>query len=101
MLLTVSPRLRAISGQAREAHFDAIYGDPALVWLISRQAREANFEPIYSDPAFVANLRTTLVVHFDAICGYSLFSLIPGQAWEARFDVFTVILLLWSLGSTC
>ena len=43
-------RQAPISGQAREAHFDAIHGNPAPVaWLISEQAWEVHFDAIYGD----------------------------------------------------
>ena len=76
------------SGQAWQAHFDAIYSDPAsvadlrafldgtffdaslagrltlfavisLLWLISGQAWQSIFDAIYGDPAPVADLRTS------------------------------------------
>ena len=59
MLFTVIPPLRVISGQAWDAHYDAIYRDPTL-WLISEQAWEAHFDAIYADPAPLADFRTSL-----------------------------------------
>ena len=58
-LFTVIPLLWLISGQAWEAHFDAIYGDPVLVADL-RTSLGAHFDAIYGDPALVADLRTTL-----------------------------------------
>ena len=57
-LFTVILLLWLISGQAREAHFDAAV--ISLLWLISGQAWEVHFDAIYGDPALGADLRTTL-----------------------------------------
>ena len=47
------------SGQAWEAHFDAVYSDPAPVADL-RTNLGARVIAIYGDPALVADLRTSL-----------------------------------------
>ena len=53
-----------------EAHFDAIYGAPALV-VESGQASEAHFDAIYGTLALVVDLRTSLGGTFRHYLQYS------------------------------